>query len=197
MGNIYNRISILCNERGVTPSRMCLDIGLSKSLITEIKAGRTKQLSAFTAAKISDYFSIPTDFLLERPPFDCWDLINEDRIGFLRSTGFDSTDLDLTWGIDIDNPDAASTHDFITFISQTIDFVAATEGGNWVVELKQAFQKKEKAPAQEGERKPDIEELKLALFGGDGEVTDEMWEEALFAAEMIKARYKRKKAQDE
>ena len=116
MGNIYNRISVLCNEKGVTPSRMCLDIGLSKSLITEIKAGRTKQLSAFTAAKISDYFSIPTDFLLERPPFDCWDLINEDRIGLLRSTGFDSTDLDLTWGIDIDNPDAASMHDFITFI---------------------------------------------------------------------------------
>ena len=54
-----------------------------------------------------------------------------------------------------------------------------------------------KAPTPEGERKPDVEDLKLALFGGDGEVTDEMWEEALFAAEMIKARHNRKKAQHE
>ena len=170
---------------------MCLDIGLSKSLITEIKAGRTKQLSAFTAAKISDYFSIPTDFLLERPPFDCWDLINEDRIGLLRSTGFDSTDLDLTWGIDIDNPDATSMHDFITFISQTIDFVAATEGGNWVVELKQAFQKKEKAPAPEGERKVSDEDIKFALWGDTSNITDDDLEDVKRYAAFIRERKRR------
>lgn len=56
---------------------------------------------------------------------------------------------------------------------------------------------KERAPTPEGERKPDIEDVKIALFGGDGEVTDEMWEEALFAAEMIKERYKRKKVQND
>lgn len=54
-----------------------------------------------------------------------------------------------------------------------------------------------KALTPEGERKPDVEDIKIALFGGDGEVTDEMWEEALFAAEMIKARHNRKKAQHE
>lgn len=52
---------------------------------------------------------------------------------------------------------------------------------------------KEKAPAPEGERKPDVAQAKIALFGGDGEVTDEMWEEAVFAAQLIKERYKRKK----
>lgn len=35
-------------------------------------------------------------------------------------------------------------------------------------------------------------DVKLALFGGDDEVTDEMWEEALFAVELIKQRHKRK-----
>ena len=39
---------------------------------------------------------------------------------------------------------------------------------------------------------PDIEAAKVALFGGDGEVTDEMWEEALFAAQLIKERHRRK-----
>ena len=37
-----------------------------------------------------------------------------------------------------------------------------------------------------------ISAAKLALFGGDGEVTDEMWDEALFAAKLIKERYRRK-----
>lgn len=47
-----------------------------------------------------------------------------------------------------------------------------------------------KAPAKQELNEEDI---KLALFGGDGEVTDEMWEEALFVAQLIKERYKRKK----
>ncbi len=43
------------------------------------------------------------------------------------------------------------------------------------------------------ERKVSDDELKLALFGGDSEVTDEMWEEALMAAEIIRERHRRKK----
>ena len=42
-------------------------------------------------------------------------------------------------------------------------------------------------------RKPvSDEDVKLALFGGDGDVTDEMWEEAKFAIELIKKRHQRK-----
>lgn len=37
------------------------------------------------------------------------------------------------------------------------------------------------------------EDIKLALFGGSREVTDEMWEEAMFAIELIKQRHKMKK----
>lgn len=53
---------------------------------------------------------------------------------------------------------------------------------------------KEKAPTPKDERKPNSDDIKIALFGGDTEVTDEMWDEALFAVDMIKERYKRKKA---
>lgn len=53
---------------------------------------------------------------------------------------------------------------------------------------------KEKAPTPEGEREErNIRAAKVALFGGDTEVTDEMWQEAVFAAELIKERHKRKK----
>lgn len=45
---------------------------------------------------------------------------------------------------------------------------------------------------KEAESKPAVseEDIKLALFGGDGVVTDEMWREALFAVELIKQRQK-------
>ena len=55
----------------------------------------------------------------------------------------------------------------------------------------------EKAPADDGERKISEEDVKLALFGGDGEVTDAMWDEAQFAIQLIKERYKRKKDANE
>lgn len=41
-------------------------------------------------------------------------------------------------------------------------------------------------------RRVSDDEVKLALFGGDGEVTDEMWDEALFAVQLIKERHRRK-----
>ena len=40
-------------------------------------------------------------------------------------------------------------------------------------------------------RDEDVErDLKVALFGGDGEVTDEMWEEVKNFAEFVKAKNK-------
>lgn len=47
-----------------------------------------------------------------------------------------------------------------------------------------------KAPAGEGGHVSE-DEIKIALFGGGGEVTDEMWNEALFAVELIKKRHEK------
>ena len=54
-------------------------------------------------------------------------------------------------------------------------------------------EEKEKAPAEAGERAINTDDIKIALFGGDGEVTDAMWDEALFAVQLIKERHKREK----
>ena len=43
-------------------------------------------------------------------------------------------------------------------------------------------EQKEKTPSND-------EDVKVALFGGDGEVTDEMWEEVKKYAEFIKSKY--------
>jgi transcriptional regulator with XRE-family HTH domain len=42
---------------------MCLDLGLSKSTLSDLKNGRTKGISVATAQKIAGYFGITVDEL--------------------------------------------------------------------------------------------------------------------------------------
>lgn len=51
----------------------------------------------------------------------------------------------------------------------------------------------EKAPTPEGERTVSDEDIKFALFGGDGEITDAMFEEVRRFAEFVKSREAQKK----
>lgn len=64
MGTLYERINTLCEAKGVSGSRMCLDLGLSKSTMSDLKYGRTKGMSTATAAKIASYFDVSVDYLL-------------------------------------------------------------------------------------------------------------------------------------
>ena len=64
MGTLYERIIALCKERGVSGSRMCLELGLSKSTLSDMKSGRTKGVSTATAQKIASYFGVSVGYLL-------------------------------------------------------------------------------------------------------------------------------------
>ena len=63
MCTLHERIVFLCNNKGVSASRMCLDLGLSKSTMSNMKGGRAKSLTLPTAKKIADYFGITVDEL--------------------------------------------------------------------------------------------------------------------------------------
>ena len=63
MGTLYERINTLCKSKGVSGSRMCLDLGLSKSTMSDLKNGRIKGLSMPTAQKIAGYFGLTVDEL--------------------------------------------------------------------------------------------------------------------------------------
>lgn len=63
MGTLYEKIIALCNSKGVSGSRMCLDLGISKSTLSDMKNGRTKGISVPTAQKIAGYFGITVDEL--------------------------------------------------------------------------------------------------------------------------------------
>ena len=63
MGTLYEKITALCKNKGVSGSRMCLDLGLSKSTMSDLKFGRIKGISIPTAQKIAGYFGITVDEL--------------------------------------------------------------------------------------------------------------------------------------
>lgn len=64
MCTLYDRIQTLCKIKGVSGSRMCLDLGLSKSTLSDIKSGRKKGVSTATAQKIASYFDVSVGYLL-------------------------------------------------------------------------------------------------------------------------------------
>lgn len=64
MGNLYERITTLCKDKGVSPSRMCQDLHISKSTMSEMNAGRRQGVSTATAQKIADYFGVSVGYLL-------------------------------------------------------------------------------------------------------------------------------------
>ena len=64
MEDLYQRICNLCQSSGIRPGRLCTQLGLSRSLMTDLKMGRKKSVSAETAQKIAAYFGVSVGYLL-------------------------------------------------------------------------------------------------------------------------------------
>lgn len=64
MCNLYERIKQACEEKGLTVSAMCLNLGMSKSLMSDLRSGRKKTLSSDTLGRIADYLQVSADYLL-------------------------------------------------------------------------------------------------------------------------------------
>lgn len=64
MSDLYDTIKKLCDQKGVSPSRMCIDIGIQPSVAGDLKAGRKKGMSAKTALKVAEYFGVSVSYLL-------------------------------------------------------------------------------------------------------------------------------------
>ena len=64
MANLYENIKLFCTEKGTNPSRLCIELGLSKSMMSDLKAGRKKSLATDTLRKIADYLGVSVSDLL-------------------------------------------------------------------------------------------------------------------------------------
>lgn len=79
---LYKRIEELCRAHNITITKMCRDIKLSRSVMSEFKSGRTKSISERNIDAIAEYFNVTPEYLC-----------NRDSIPFLIKS--DYSDLDL------------------------------------------------------------------------------------------------------
>ena len=102
MYTIYKAILDLCNKRGVSPTKMSKEAGISRSIMTELKAGRTKNPSTDTLSKIANYFGVSVD-----------DLVSSDsyRHGPPPTTQPEITDSDLIFAFWGKNPNNMTEED--------------------------------------------------------------------------------------
>lgn len=61
---LYQQLSSLCAQKGITGYRLAKDNQLSASLMTDLKMGRKKGVSAEVANKLANYFDVSVDYLL-------------------------------------------------------------------------------------------------------------------------------------
>ena len=80
METLYERIEKLCQEHGIRPGRLCSELGLSRGLMTDLKMGRKKGISAETAQKIAAYFHVSVGHLLGQE--DQQDILDQVDIAF-------------------------------------------------------------------------------------------------------------------
>ena len=64
MYTIIETIDRLCEERGIKGSKLCDDLGISRSTLTELRKGRAKSLNIKKATLIANYFDVPLAYLL-------------------------------------------------------------------------------------------------------------------------------------
>ena len=68
MSDLYDRIQALCKQKGVSGGKMCVDLGLSKSLLSDMKHGRKYGMTLFTAQKIAKYLGVSMEDLCADDP---------------------------------------------------------------------------------------------------------------------------------
>ena len=64
MADILTILDNLLDSHHISGAKMCADLGMSRSFMTELRKGRAKSITVETADKIAKYFDVPVDYLL-------------------------------------------------------------------------------------------------------------------------------------
>lgn len=164
MSDLYNRIEALCHSQNISITTMCKESGASRASLSDLKVGRKQSLSADTLSKIAAYFNVTIDYLLTGTP----------------AYFVPPTDEENPWELDLlDSFDRMSLGDQIETVAQAQKLASGS--------------KTKKAPTETGERSISDDDIKFALFGGDGDITDAMYDEVRNFAAYVKQREANKK----
>ena len=114
MDNTYKIVEELCNTKGISVNKLCVDLKMSNSVLSDLKSGRTKKLSTKTLENIARYFKVPVDFLLDPGEPSPADIPPEEPIS-------DSQLLFALYGEvpeEIDDTDIADIKNYAAYIRQ-------------------------------------------------------------------------------
>lgn len=98
MSNLYSRIEALCKQKDINVTTMCRETGVTRGNLTDLKMGRTSSLSARNLDKISSYFGVSIEYLLngeqkENAPADPGKDVSDEDI---KAAFFNGADPSLT-----------------------------------------------------------------------------------------------------
>lgn len=189
----FDRLNDACEAKGTSPSAVAQQINRSKSNVTGWKRGQVP--ASDTLSALAAVLEVPTDFLLERPPFDAWEAINFDRYLFFASVAINPDVLIAVFGIDLADLDAVPIKRLISFLSMAISSAKQEPSGTWDVELKPGFSQQEApAPEERDRHRISDNEIKFALFG-DAEIDDEVLDEVKRFAQFAREQRRQKEQQ--
>lgn len=166
--DVYKR---LCLEKGKTPSAVANELHINRSNVTNWKS-RGYMPRGDALDKIADFFGVSVDYIVFQSKFSFVEDWSSDMQEDFSNAKNDEERLAMLRNFGVD-PAHLSILDRLS-------------------------PQKEKPLAGTTEILPsDIRTAKIVLFGGDSEVTNEMWAEALLSAEIIKEKHRRAKEKND
>lgn len=126
--SFYDIYTALCADVSLSPSKAAEDIGFNKGTVSAWKSRRTSPSNEILL-KISSFFNVPYAFLTQTPPFDIWESILTDYVGFLQATGLSEEELTKAWGV---NSHELRTKALVSFINDYVKEIYH-DNGKWTI----------------------------------------------------------------
>lgn len=178
----YDKFISLCAQKGESPTQVSKNIGLSNAAATGWKNG--KKPNDITIKRLADYFGVPVDALKEPE-----NVFYENYLRLCNSVKKSPSAVALEVGLKKSSVTRWKAG------GNPTDATAQKIADYFGVPISELTEEKEKAPT-DGERKVSDNDIKFALFGGDGEITDAMYDEVKRFAQMVKLREEAEKKKE-
>lgn len=175
----------ICKQKNIAISKLESECKLANGYLNPKKQSK---IGADRAAAISAYLKIPVEEILSRNISSSELLCNAQA--FLKKNNQEMMDLLAGEGVDMAGPeDFQMLKDGVREVGgfrEIVRRICEKSGLSSTLMSRLGFN--EKTPTQEGGREVSDDDIKFALFGGDGEITDAMYDEVKRFAKMVKLR---------
>ena len=195
MASMIEIIDQLCEQNGIKGSKLCDDLGISRSTLTELRKGRAKTLSLKKTQMIADYFGVSIEYLtgdqeISQKTSELYDKIAKLCADHGISIGKMCSDLEISCGNLTDlkmgrihSISSAKLQKIADYFSVSLDFFSESEKNN--IKKAPALTKKDERDIAKmlANLKETLENEEGLMFDGDP-MSDEAKESILAAMEL-------------